>query len=218
MTHLAYIDTETSGLDIERHAIWELALIIEGHPNPEKDGDYIWQFPIDLKASDAIALSIGGWYERSVQWRGSKLGWSTNPPKYAWKVAGVTGHPNPDQRQLYDQSDQMTIEYQLVTICNLLRGAHLVGANPAFDAYRLERLLRQFDMLSTWHYHLVDIETLMLGWLARSNTGSGDMPTIPWKSDDLSKRIGVETPSGEERHTALGDARWAKRVYERIMG
>lgn len=27
-----------------------------------------------------------------------------------------------------------------------------------------------------------------------------------------------EPPSDEDRHTALGDARWAKRIYERVFG
>lgn len=40
----------------------------------------------------------------------------------------------------------------------------------------------------------------------------------PWRSDDLSRACGVEPPTPEERHTALGDARWVKRWYDHIMG
>lgn len=40
----------------------------------------------------------------------------------------------------------------------------------------------------------------------------------PWRSDDLSRACGVEPPAPEERHTALGDARWVKRWYDHIMG
>ncbi len=40
----------------------------------------------------------------------------------------------------------------------------------------------------------------------------------PWRSDELSRACGVEPPNEEERHTALGDARWVKRWYDHIIG
>lgn len=45
-----------------------------------------------------------------------------------------------------------------------------------------------------------------------------DIITPPWRSDDLSRLCGVEPPTKEERHTALGDARWVKRWYDHIIG
>lgn len=42
--------------------------------------------------------------------------------------------------------------------------------------------------------------------------------TPPWRSDDLSRACGVEPPSEEDRHTALGDARWAMRWYDAMTG
>ena len=44
-----------------------------------------------------------------------------------------------------------------------------------------------------------------------------DLITPPWKSDDLSAALGI-TVSEDERHTALGDARWAMRIYDAVMG
>lgn len=38
------------------------------------------------------------------------------------------------------------------------------------------------------------------------------------RSDDLSRACGVEPPTEEERHTALGDARWVQRWYDHIIG
>lgn len=38
------------------------------------------------------------------------------------------------------------------------------------------------------------------------------------RSDDLSRACGVEPPAEDERHTALGDARWVKRWYDHIVG
>ena len=63
-------------------------------------------------------------------------------------------------------------------------------------------------MLHRWHYHLVDVEALAAGKL-------GIAP--PWKSDELSAALGV-TITEDDRHTALGDAKWAMRIYDAVMG
>ncbi len=38
----------------------------------------------------------------------------------------------------------------------------------------------------------------------------------PWDSNKLSLAVGVD-PDDFDRHTALGDARWAKAIYERVI-
>jgi hypothetical protein len=95
------------------------------------------------------------------------------------------------------------------------RGAHLVGAVPNFDAEVLGSRMRANGICPSWHYHLQDFETLIAGYLR----GQGEMvPPLPWRSDDLSRLIGVEPPGPEERHSALGDAKWALRAYDAVMG
>lgn len=227
MTHLAFIDTETTGLNLELHDIWELALIVRGHPNPAKDGDYVWQFPVSLEDADPMALQISHWYERSIQWGNSSIAPPPQHSQYAYVVAGMTSHPEPEKRQFYGKHDQTSLAYALRDICDLVNGAHLVGAVPDFDAYRLRRLLGDHGFLPTWHYHLVDIEALMVGYISHRTQSiqtlhlSDDTEikkvALPWKSDDLSRAINVAPPSEEERHTALGDARWAERVYDKVV-
>ena len=46
----------------------------------------------------------------------------------------------------------------------------------------------------------------------------GQHPSVPWKSVDLAEQLGVQAPTEDERHTALGDAQWVRRIYERVMG
>jgi hypothetical protein len=87
------------------------------------------------------------------------------------------------------------------------RGAHLVGAVPNFDAETLDAMLRR--------HGLIDVEALAVGYLSRGATVPIEMP---WNSDTLSRACGVEPPSGAERHTAMGDARWAMRLYDAITG
>lgn len=109
----------------------------------------------------------------------------------------------------------------------LTDGRHLCGAVVSFDEERLRRLAWQWNRTPSWHYHLIDVEALALGYLAGiASDWRGPerrmrleaMRDLPWKSDDLTRMLGLKPPSDEDRHTALGDARWAKAIYERVMG
>lgn len=85
---------------------------------------------------------------------------------------------------------------------------HVVGAVPNFDT---ERITHQLGV-GGWHYHLIDVENLAVGYL----TGQREtLPTLPWNSDELSHRLGIN-PNGFVRHTALDDARWARAIWDRI--
>ena len=89
----------------------------------------------------------------------------------------------------------------------LTRGLHLAGCVISFDEERLRKLLRANGACPGWHYHLVDVEAIAAG-MTRTPP--------PWNSNDLSLAVGVD-PEQFDRHTALGDARWAKAVYEAAM-
>jgi hypothetical protein len=96
------------------------------------------------------------------------------------------------------------------------RSTHLVAANPAFDARFLTKLLGG----SPWHYHLIDVEAMAVGYLFGRGWDPGRpgsdtyAPLVPWKSDDLSRLCGVEPPSRDERHTAQGDVLWVQRWFD----
>lgn len=93
-------------------------------------------------------------------------------------------------------------------VAQLTEGRHLVGAVPSFDAAFLARLLRRHDLVPAWHYRLVDVEALAAGRL--------QVPP-PWDVAELSRRLGV-SDDAESRHTALGDARWARDLYRAVLG
>lgn len=95
--------------------------------------------------------------------------------------------------------------------------AHVVGAVPNFDTERIEQLLAHHlevgpNNQAPWHYHLIDVETLAVGYLA----AKGMYASLPWDSDEISRALGVDPPGEGVRHTAMGDVRWARAVYDAI--
>lgn len=185
LNNVVFIDTETTGLDPDRHEIWELALITGAGE------EHLWHLPVDLAKADLIALNIGGYFDR------------------------YGNEDNCCDVGIYDYGwDDFCAD--MVT---LTRGKHLVGAIPSFDAQRLERLLRAHGSLATWHYHLIDIEALAVGYLiGKGYEHVDDDPLIapPWNSDDLSAMLGINRDD-YQKHSALGDARWAAAIYEHVM-
>ncbi len=116
------------------------------------------------------------------------------------------GDPGPhDHRAEYDVLREVEA---------LTRNAYLVAAVPSFDAEVLGTRMRACGICPAWHYHLQDFGTLVAGYLA----GQGkSVPALPWEPEDLSRLIGVEPPGEAERHTAVGDARWAARVWDAVL-
>lgn len=210
MTSLAFVDTETTGLDPDRHEVWEVALILRrpvdgGRPIEQ---EYVWQLPVDLGRADSVALSIGHFYDRRLQ----------------AMYSSSTG--NPRGKRIWP------LELFAAEFATLTHGAHLVGAVPSFDDAFLKRLLRANGACPGWHYHLIDVEALAAASLITAfatcqavGNPEADGPTQedallafpPWRSNDLSRAVGVD-PEDYERHTALGDARWAKSIYDAVMG
>lgn len=207
---LAFVDVESTGLDPERNEVWEVALILRqavdgGQPT---ETEYVWQLPVDLGRADSVALTIGHFYERRLQ--------ST----YDANVG------NRRDERIWPRC------FFADEFAALTHGAHMVGAVPSFDDAFLKRLLRANGACPGWHYHLIDVEALAAASLITAfatcqavGNPDADGPTQeeallafpPWRSNDLSLAVGVD-PEHYERHTALGDARWAKAIYDAVMG
>ena len=88
------------------------------------------------------------------------------------------------------------------------RGAILVGAVPNFDAEVLAARMRAHGLCPAWHYHLVDVETLAAGRLRLQP---------PWNFDYLLDAFGLKYDEAD-RHTALGDARMVRDLYDAVLG
>jgi len=187
---IVFVDTETDGVHPGRK-VWEVAIIRREPDGTEQEWTAF--VDLDLSTSDPFGLKVGRFYERHPAGRALAEGREHDP----WHG------PAP-----------LNPFFTARKVAQLTHGAHWVGMVPNFDTEVLAALLREHRLAPAWHYHLVDAENLAAGWLR----GQGLRAPIPWKSDELSRAVGVEPPGDDDRHTALGDARWAKRIYDVVMG
>ena len=183
---LCFLDCETDGVHPGRKP-WEIAMI-RRDPNGTETTEHFY-LSIDLSTADPNGLRIGGFYDRHPMGR---------------RLSGATGPKGNQVRPITSAAP---------LIARMTHGTHIVGAVPNFDTEILERLLRDNGLTPAWHYHLVDVENLAVGYL----TGQGQQLQPPWSSDAITSALGLPPVDERERHTALGDARWAMRIYDRVM-
>lgn len=211
MTRLCFVDTETTGLDPARHEVYEIAAIYRPENTANADEEHRWWLPVDLSKAEPTALRLGHYYERhpvSVVEKGLRPGFQDCV--LYWRP-GQTPTDTPAAFGFAEFAEQFA---------RGTAGAHLVGAVPSFDEKFLERLLRRNGAAPAWHYHLIDVEALAAGCIAGMPRPDFDpkpvSPRPPWRSDDLTAALGVKVAE-DARHTAVGDARWARDTYDAVM-
>lgn len=193
---IVWLDCETTGLDERVEDVFEVAVIRD---DGEETVFRIEPRPEVVRAMHPKAVEVNRYHER------------TSDPAWRWH------DPYKALHALWGELD----------------GVHICGAVPDFDARHLAALYRRFGMEPPrHHYHLIDIEAKAVGYLdgraalaAELARGHGvilpvqaTIDDLPWDSDELSRACGVEPPGEDERHTALGDARWVRRLYLAITG
>ena len=205
---IAFLDTETLGLDPEQDQIWEVAVIVDGV-------EHVWQHVIPH------------WHDSGIP--------GVPPMKDVldpWIVE------NTGILDRYDHDTAIPASDGIHRLIDLVDGRHIVGACPWFDLRRLHDLQLFHDgtpsdmgRLERWHYHYIDVENLAVGYLTAQyqmlvdyNGDPGHAAkayyaaALPWKSTDLSRALGVNPDNFQPKHTALADARWAKAMYEAMFG
>lgn len=157
---LAFVDTETVGLDLD-HDIWEIAFAIGDGPVQ------VLQVPHSLQNAQPQALEINGYRARI---------------------------------------NRMAISPVVDTyIASQLEGRTLVGANPSFDAYRLQRRWGR----QVWHYRMIDVESMAVP-IFKIDKPLGLNGLV----NELRNR-GFDIP--ENNHTAAGDVNTTREVYKALM-
>lgn len=185
---ICFLDTETTSLRHDRRA-WDIGII----------------------AREYTDLPGGGWEWKDVehQWfidsDDLDLG---NADLISLKI-GKFYERHPEARvdrefQFGDVHEELDALGQVEIIT---RGAFIVGAVPNFDTEVIGNRMRAHGLCPSWHYHLIDVENLAAGQLR--------MPP-PWSFDTILETFGLAYDE-TDRHTALGDARMAMRLYDTIM-
>lgn len=191
---ITFCDTETIGLDVEA-PIWEFAAIRRTQ-HQHSNGAY-QETP----------------YHCLIEHKPNP--WLKNLPD-EFKV---------DYLKRYRTADKiLSPRDALKLIVTATAGAHIVGAVPNFDTERIARMMRTADIEPSWHYHLIDVENLIVGYLRAKCVGLPKeilpaftaLTTPPWNSDDLSHAVGVN-PDAYKRHTAMGDVEWVRDQYDAVM-
>lgn len=152
---------------------------------------------------------------------------SGNDTEYCWHVASEDTHPfmaSASPRALevsglfhrYGQPQHcpsgILPERAIVNQLGiLLSGRVIVGVNPAFDVacngrYTsfLGAAFGRYGARTSWDYHALDVTTYAAGAIAARP---------PWTFDKMMEAYGIKaTPTS--RHTALGDARATRDLYD----
>ncbi len=210
----AFCDVETVRLASNQgSAIWECAVILR-EDNAPYDTEFLYQIRPDLKAADAMALRIGGYYERcrvadrpvgsGIVLAGPKLAKGKAQPRQAHLIAG--------------------------DLARLLDGALIVGANPWFDVGHVDAFLREHNHALAADYHMRDIASVVAGYLAGervatrnakfvgaypADTAEPELLTAT-KLTDVAVAMGFN-PAAYKTHTAMGDARLVRDVWNAVF-
>ncbi len=116
-------------------------------------------------------------------------------------------HPQARTDREASWTDTMDEEDTLIEVEVLTRGAVIVGVNPGFDCETLAARMRANGICPSWNYRLCDARTLAAGALR--------MPP-PWDVEAILSAFGVSCPP-ELRHTASGDARLARDLFDAVL-
>lgn len=200
---IVYLDLETTGVEYWRHTIFEIGMIM---PNGYEREIWIQPSSDDLRIADTNALRVNN-YNRLFAERESRPG----------KEFLSRGGNGLTRRVVKGTAEK---ERLAATLAEWTDGVLLAGCNVKFDQEFLEAWLRRYGACPTWDYHVLDVPTYAAGVYnaktrhVKKGTSLGLIPP-PFKTSKLADAFKVPEP--EEAHTALGDARWSKQLYEAAL-
>jgi hypothetical protein len=186
---LCFTDCEAICLNRRTRLPWEVAIILRAPDGTETERVWMAIDP-DLSEADPKSLEMNHFWERHPMGGVAK-----------WDDVAAAGIDAAYTSEIAREIDRWT------------RGAVLIGAVASFDEETYARLLYDHGLLPTWHFRPRCVETLAIGWLA----GQGrEIPPLDGRSDDLYAALGIDT-STYARHTALGDTRLARDVWDLVF-
>ena len=218
---LAFVDCETVRLSArDGSALWELAILLRDEKpltdkhdvRPRNDAAYLWQVRPALSESSAGSLQISAYYRRCRI--------TGKPGGAAMKLE----HPDlPKGKQQGTQARLVALE-----VATLLDGALIIGANPWFDFGHIDTFAREHDQCLTADYHMRDIGSVVDGYLAGHDLARRNCAFCKHEAaeplrrpesmrlTDIARALGMD-PDSYDTHTALGDARLTRAIWNAVM-
>jgi hypothetical protein len=196
---IVFLDAETVHISPGPATIWELAVILR---TEDGDEEYLWQIRPDLTNAEPGALKVGGYYERCT---------------VAHLAVGQVQRIPVQSDECPCEKPAMIGSAQLAgNLAWTLAGAHIIAANPGFDAGHLTAFLRANGECPAWDYHLTDLGSLVRG---RFSTDSAGPVPLPWplKIREAAALAGVDADL-YDTHTALGDVRLLRDTFDAVTG
>lgn len=223
-SRVVFLDLETTGLDeYKGYVPWEVGMIEAILDLEEREIRISESTNFDIMLTDEevanadpMAMRIGGYYRRRDDVGNLYVGQQS-----------VLETGTKDRQVI----QRLSAPEAAAFMARRLADAHVVGAVPSFD----ERFLKPFFFanghVSTHHYHIIDIEPLMIGRLLALAHDMGstkfevdakgtikdykELVGLPYKSRELAWATGITSPV-DEAHTAMWDADWAMRCFAAV--
>lgn len=98
----------------------------------------------------------------------------------------------------------VTAEEGAWKIAEFTSGAVLAGNRITFDEGMISAYLAKQKLAHAWELYTIDVPTFGAGALGLKKKFNGKT---------ISELLGVPLPDDSERHTAMGDAKWARRMH-----
>lgn len=166
---------------------WDIAAIVRTPTGDEEHQWFVDADDLDLGGADLNALRIGGFHQRHPQYAAASV---VTPEEEEWHV--------------------------LTQVEALTRGAVLLGSHPAFDMDTLSARMRACGLCPSWYYHPIDVPVLAWGVLLGRGVQVPARDDGTAGSDDLCRAFGLDLDR-YERHTALGDCRLFRDLYDAVQ-
>lgn len=188
MTKLAFVDVETTGTESHIHEVWEIGLVLDVDGRVHNE----WEFHLepDLTRAASTAMRMNGFYDRAPGFQ-------------------VTGSPPPR----WDEPEG-TAQH----LARTMRGAIPANCNVHFDLSFLTPFLLKHGMAPTWHYSPIDVKSMAYVAMGETVQPDGSLAHAFGASTNRILEFFKIKSDGPDRHTALGDAKLARRLFYAVLG
>ena len=199
---LAFVDTETTGLDTLENEIIELAFILESQGGSDgwwPSDRWVWKL-------EALAM-LGEPHSHFVHNEGSLLEFATRiKPQRIETAHPIALEVNGYTEEGWKHMPRFDATFAEVLV-GVLRNVVFIAHNVSFDHEFISRSCHRASISPKFGYHKIDTVTLAFEHLR----GATDSLSL----DHICPILGV---TNENAHTALADVQRCREVYYKLLG